>query len=128
MVRVPSGSMANTIIPGDHLVVKKRAIGEINRGDVIIFDFPKDPAIKYVSRVVGLPRESIEIRGKLVYIDGKEIPEQRVMVPNAAVEKLEELSSEGNGPYRVFYVYREGGAQAGVTSDLDSGDFGVNGA
>ena len=40
-VRVPTGSMANTILPGDHLVLKKRAFGDINRGDLIAFRYPE---------------------------------------------------------------------------------------
>ena len=127
LVRVPTGSMANTIVPGDHLVVKKRAFGEINRGDVIVFDFPKDPSIKYVSRVIGLPRETIEVRGELIYINGKELPEQRVTVKSASeAQVLEELSTEGTGPYRVFYVSREADDQA-ASSDSEGGTFGIKG-
>ena len=119
--------MANTIVPGDQLVVKKRAFGEINRGDVIVFDFPKDPSIKYVSRVIGLPRETIEVLGELIYINGKELPEQRVTVKSASEEQvLEELSTEGTGPYRVFYVSREADDQ-GVSSDSEGGTFGITG-
>ena len=128
MVRVPTGAMANTIIPGDRLIVKKRAFGEITRGDIIVFSYPRDPSMKYVSRVIGLPQETIEVRGKFVYINGKRLAEQRVTVkPNFDGDTLQELSTEGAGPYRVFYVSREGLDQAGVPSDLDGGDFGTSG-
>lgn len=122
MVRVPTGSMANTIIPGDHLVVKTRAFGEILRGDVILFDYPKNPSEKRVARVVGLPGESIELRGTAVYINGKELPEQRVIVePNDEPEALKELYTEGSGPYRVYYSPRDEGTPAQV-----DGIFGTN--
>lgn len=81
----------------------------------------------YVARVVGLPGESIEVRGLYVYVNGKEIPEQRVTVsPNLNRDGLEELSAEGTGPYRVFYVSRKPGNDAGRSGDLDGGRFGVN--
>jgi len=114
--------MANTIIPGDHLLVKRRAFGEISRGDLIIFDYPKDRSVKYVSRVVGLPGEAIELRGTSIYINGKELPEQRVIVnQDFESEALEELSTEGSGPYRVFYSQHPTG-----TSEVE-GVFGTDG-
>jgi signal peptidase I len=128
LIRVPGGSMANTIIPGDRLVVKKRAFGEINRGDLIVFRYPRDLSTHFLSRVIGLPRESIEIRGKFVYINGSELPEQRVTVkPDNLLEAglLEEFSTEGTGPYRVFYISREGVDVAGVSPDLETGAFGT---
>ena len=63
-VRIPTGSMANTILPGDYLVVKKRAFGDINRGDLIVFSYPGDPSTYYLSRVIGLPGETLEVRGR----------------------------------------------------------------
>lgn len=121
LVRVPTGAMANTIVPGDHLVVKKRAFGEINRGDIIIFKYPKDTSVHYVKRVIGLPRETVEVRGMLVYINGKELNEVRVMVkPYYEADVLEELSTEGSGPYRVYYFLRYGNDE----SDSEDGTFG----
>lgn len=117
--------MANTIIPGDHLVVKKRAFGEINRGDLIVFKYPKDPSIHYLSRVIGLPRETIEVRPRSVRINGKELAEQRVIVkPNFDSGVLEELSTEGTGPYRVYYSSPGEGDQTGVISEFEEGVFG----
>ncbi len=105
-VRVPTGSMANTVLPGDHLVVKKRAFGDIKRGDLIVFRYPGDPATYYFSRVIGLPGETLEVRGNILFIDDKQLMEQRVIVkPDDFFESdhLEELSNEGTGSYRVFY-------------------------
>jgi signal peptidase I len=87
VVRVPTGAMANTILPGDHVVVRKRAIGDIKRGDVIIFTYADDQSTHFISRVIGLPSETIQIRGRQVLINGKEL-----------------LSSEGEGPYQAFYL------------------------
>jgi signal peptidase I len=128
MVRVPTGAMANTIIPGDHLIVKK-SFGEIARGDIVVFRYPNQPSVQVIARVVGLPRETIEARDSLVYINGDPIPEQRVLVkPRYDLDSgvLEELSTEGSGPYRVFYHARVRGNQSG-TEDLSQTTFGVRG-
>jgi signal peptidase I len=125
MVRVPTGSMANTIIPGDRLLVRRHVFGqiEIRRGDLIVYGYPKNPSEKRISRVVGLPGESIELRGTSVFINGKELPEQRVtIVENYDREASKELQTEGSGPYRVYYVARDEGAAEQV-----NGIFGTNG-
>jgi len=127
LVRVPTGAMANTIIPGYCLVVKKRAFGKINRGDIIVFSYPKDTSVKYIFRVIGLPRETVEVRGMSVYINGKELSEQRVMVkPDEGGDVLQELSTEGSGPYRVYYFARDGNDEgSGISSDLQENTFGT---
>lgn len=107
LIRVPTGSMANTIIPGDHLVVKKRDFGGVNRGDLIVFSYQNDTATRHIARVIGMPHESIQIRDKVIYINDQPLDEQRVTVtPNDLFDSsiLEELSTEGAGPYRVYYV------------------------
>lgn len=106
LIRVPTGSMANTIIPGDPLVIKKRAFGEINTGDLLVFKYPGDLSVNYLARVVALPFETIHVRGRVIYINDKELMERRVMVkPDDLFESgvLEELFTEGVGSYRVFY-------------------------
>ena len=83
--RVPSGSLEPTIRPGDFILVNQFAyglhlpllnkkiveIGEPERGDITLFQFPKNPAIVYIKRVVGLPGDSIEYRHKQLYINGE---------------------------------------------------------
>ena len=95
-VHVPTGAMANTILPGDSLVVD-RLFGEIKRGDIIMFKYPMDPSVRYVSRVIGLPGETIEIRGTAVLINGEELSERRTMVDGESEAPLRELSTEGEG-------------------------------
>lgn len=110
-VRIPTGAMANTILIGDHLVVKKRAFGEINRADLIVFRYPADPGTYYLARVIGLPGETLEVHGRSIVIDDKPLMEQRVIVRADdlfASDHLEELSSEGSGSYRVFYQDNDG--------------------
>src|SRR5256885_10507788 len=120
MVRVPTGAMANTIVPGDCLVVK-RLLGEVKRGDIIIFRYPSQPTIQYVSRVVGLPGEIIQMRDNSVFINDKSIPEQRVFVRypyDFDFGVLDEISTEGSGPYRVFYFKRRENRLPSVNSDM----------
>src|SRR6185295_8629408 len=96
-VEVPTGSMLNTILVGDHLLVNRAVFGNagwlnpalpyrpIRRGDVIVFRHPTDPESLYVKRVVGLPGETIEIYGTRVYVDGQELPESKATVSDTAV-------------------------------------------
>ena len=127
-VRVPTGSMANTIVPGDHLIVIKY-LGEIGRGDIVVFKFPRDQSVQYVGRVVGLPQETIEVRERSVYINGSEIPEEKVTVKFDEVtdSPLEEISSEGSGPYRVFYWPRDEATASRQPNDYSEATFGTAG-
>lgn len=74
MALVPTSSMSNTIIPGDHVIVHKLS-GSPNRGDIVMYQETKDSE-RYLSRVVGLPGETIQVRDKSVYINGRILEEQ----------------------------------------------------
>src|SRR5215475_11037237 len=62
-VKVPTGAMKNTILPGEKLVAN-RITGEINRGDIVIFNFFPDPRTRFVSRIIGLPGETFFFQSK----------------------------------------------------------------
>ena len=51
------------------------AVRPPRRGEVIVFHYPRDPRQDFVKRVVGLPGETVELRGGVVYVDGQELPE-----------------------------------------------------
>jgi signal peptidase I len=96
--KIPSGSMEDTLLIGDHLLVNKfiygtqlpfsdeplLAIRQPERGDIIVFEFPEDKDKSYfkrrdfIKRVVGLPGDTVEIRNKNVFING-----ERYMTPEA---------------------------------------------
>ena len=80
---------------------------EVKRGQVLVFQYPGDDTY-YLGRVIGLPNETLEVRGTSVYIDrNKRVNEQKVMVRSVDPEdKLEELATEGQGRYSVFYEAR----------------------
>ena len=129
-VRVPTGSMMNTILPGDHLIVGK-TFGEIPRGSVVVFAYPGD-STRYVARVMGLPGETIEVRDRSVYINGAELSEEKILVKrdDAPRNKLEETSASGSGPYKVFYndmgeeplIDEPSGGTFGIASPFRLGD------
>ena len=73
---VPTGSMENTIMPGDHLLGLRSAcvMSEYERGDVIFFLFPDDEKQNYVKRIIGLPNEKVVINDGKIYINDSEVP------------------------------------------------------
>ena len=73
---VPTGSMENTIIPGDRLIGNRLAYlkDDPERGDIVIFRYPDDEESLYVKRVIGLPGETVDITDGKIYIDGNEEP------------------------------------------------------
>ncbi len=86
--QVPSGSMEETLLVGDHVVVDKLAFAprtlpwgpllprrELRRGDVVVFAGTEDPARDFVKRAVALGGERVEIRAKRLLVDGVEVPE-----------------------------------------------------
>lgn len=90
--RIPSGSMMPTLLAGDFILVNKFSygirlpvvgtkiidIGQPQRGDIVVFRFPKDPAIDYIKRVVGLPGDRIRYSDKTVYINGEKAVQEYV--------------------------------------------------
>lgn len=98
--KIPSGSMLDTLQIGDHLLVSKFAYdvrlpsdiwldttdgkvlmktGDPQRGDIVVFLFPEDESKDFIKRVIGLPGETLEVRDKVVYINGQPIDEPYVL-------------------------------------------------
>ncbi len=97
--KIPSGSMIPTLMIGDHILVSKLAYGiqwpgdckmHVNlppvtcytshtlvafgapsRGDIIVFRFPEDEDKDFIKRIVGVPGDSIEIKSKVVFVNGQ---------------------------------------------------------
>ncbi len=95
---IPSGSMVPTLLVGDYLFVSKYAYGysrhslpwslplipgrifasQPERGDVLVFKWPRDNATDYIKRVIGLPGDRIQVRGGMLYINDKPVRRERI--------------------------------------------------
>jgi signal peptidase I len=75
--KIPSGSMLQTLQVGDHILVNKFLYRFTSpaRGDIIVFKFPQDETRDFIKRVVGLPGDTVELRGKLLSINGQPVEE-----------------------------------------------------
>lgn len=69
---IPSDSMQPTLMKGDRLLVDKTIYrrSEPQRGDLIVFNYPPDPKVRFLKRLVGLPGDTIEIREGHLVING----------------------------------------------------------
>ena len=130
-VKVPTGSMQNTITIGDHLLVNKFIFApgetlpflpqrEIKRGDIIVFKYPGNPydpkrddrpdnrpiLTNYVKRVIGLPGDRIRIEGNNVIVNDEVIPEHRIEArDHNRKDPLEIVNSPPRQPGELYDVY-----------------------
>lgn len=113
---IPSGSMEETLLIGDHLFVNRFIYGpasselerkllpsrEVRRGDVVIFRSPERPTVDMVKRCIGLPGDVIEIVDKQLYVNGEHVDDEdyvihkdRRVIPAIASQR------DNFGPYEV---------------------------
>ena len=132
-VTVPTGSMQNTILIGDYLLVNKFIFSpggnplpflpmrDIDRGDIIVFKYPGNSVkpdtdrdrglvkyqINYVKRVIGLPGETVEFRNNQVFINGQALSEHRIIgdveVKDAALVTKEFEERKPDDKWDVYY-------------------------
>lgn len=93
--QIPSGSMENTIMPGDRIIGNRLSytFADPERFDIIIFRYPDDESQLFIKRIVGLPGETVEITDGKIYIDGSAEPLDDV--------ETKEPTSGTFGPYKV---------------------------
>lgn len=141
-VKVPTGSMKNTIWIQDHLLVNKFIFGpdrwnipilpgrEIRRGDIVVFKFPKTPETNFVKRVIGLPGDTVEydFSTNSVYINGQPLPERRVFVesqynddPSPLVEQ--QSDPDGQGAQWTAYYYQNDHESVASTYSEDGAKY-----
>ena len=90
--KIPSESMVKTLLVGDHLLASKFSYGikipfthtyiykgeDPVKGDIIIFEYPNDPSVDYIKRIVGVPGDIIEVRNKQLFRNGEPVKESFV--------------------------------------------------
>jgi len=110
--KIPTGSMEPNLLVGDHLIVNKmlfaptvfgleRAVmpmRAVRRGDIVVFKYPEEPERDFIKRVIGLPGDRLELRRKVIYINGQPLTE-----PYAHLEVPASESAGVTGDLREFY-------------------------
>ena len=117
--KIPTGSMENNLLIGDHLLVNKFIFGptplalgravlpvrSIRRGDIVVFKYPDEPDRDFIKRVIGLPGETIELRNKKVFVNGRPFDESYVHFLTPPSNDYQEVTSydvrERFGPVTV---------------------------
>lgn len=103
-VVVEGTSMLPQLHDGERLLVNKLVYykiqsvswGHLERGDIVVFWYPKEPDKSYVKRIIGLPGETVEVRNGRIYIDGNELNESYLdsehnqSLPSFPPKKVEE--------------------------------------
>ena len=109
---IPSSSMEDNLLIGDHVIVDKLAYGPtgplsryllpyapVRRGDIIVFRFPLDPGQNYVKRVIGLPGDHLRIERRQVYVNGRALDEPYKVHKTAWLEPYRDtFPAEPYGP------------------------------
>jgi len=117
--KIPTGSMENNLLIGDHLLVNKFVFGPttsaleravlpvrpVRRGDIVVFKYPEDPERDFIKRVIGLPGETVEVRRKVVHVGGRPLDEPYVHFLQPAAASDSEVTAydvrENYGPVTV---------------------------
>lgn len=104
---IPTGSMENTLVAGDRVLVNKAAyrFHDIRRGDVVVFKRPDNWAVEQtvkdlIKRVIGIPGDEVTIRDCSVYVDGRRLVEP--YVDDRCTEPASEVvDPDGDGTFSV---------------------------
>lgn len=135
--RIPSGSMMPTLLEGDFIFVNKFVyglrwpvintkfleIGEPERGDVVVFKLPSDPAVNYIKRVIGLPGDTVyyDQGSKQLTINGEKVPIE--IVGNYANDPGMALAQEALGDGEHKLLLTRGALSRGGTYEVPEGHY-----
>lgn len=138
--KIPSGSMIPTLYVGDFIFVNKFAFGlklpfsdlfgapitllkreSPHRGDIVVFLYPRDPSVHYIKRVIGLPGDTVEVRNKTVFINGKALDQAE----KNGDEKISQLKDIGDPRYgdshmRLLLEKIDGGHEHNILVDANN--------
>jgi signal peptidase I len=97
--KFPSGSMEPTLLIGDHILVDRREDAKNpKRGDLIVFQYPEDPAKDFIKRVVAVGGDKVEIKDKVLYVNSNEIKEPYVSHQEANMIPASQNPRDNYGP------------------------------
>ena len=114
--KIPSGSMEDTLLVGDFLLANKfiygakipllpihlPALREPKPGDIVIFKYPKNTKVNYIKRCVAVEGQTVEIRNKVLYVDGERFPDPlSVKHTDPGIRSPGRDSRDNFGPYKV---------------------------
>lgn len=113
--KIPSGSMLQTLLIGDHILVNKFIYGikipfsdnriliftKPKRGDIIVFKYPEDPSRDFIKRVIAVEGDIIESKKKIIYVNGKPINESYVQHSDNSIHSGTIEPRDNFGPYLV---------------------------
>ena len=79
--RVQGTSMLPMLEDGERIIVNKFVyrFHPIERGDVVVFWYPKDPSVSFIKRVIGMPDDTVELRNGVLYVNGEGLKEDYVL-------------------------------------------------
>lgn len=115
--KIPSGSMIPTLTVGDHIFVNKFIYGlripftkkrffkfhSPERGDVIVFIYPKDEKLDFIKRIVGLPGDRVQIKGEDLWINGEKVVKTTLNISEVAGD-VTRLKRDGDGTVPSFVI------------------------
>jgi signal peptidase I len=113
--KIPSGSMEDTLVIGDCLLVNKFIYGirvpfsdlclpglrDPQRGDVIVFKYPEDRSKDFIKRLIGVPGDEIQVRDKRVYVNGTLYQNPHEVHKDQKTLPRESAPRDNFGPVRV---------------------------
>lgn len=113
--KIPSGSMLQTLLIGDHILVNKFIYGtkipftdkrilvltNPKRGDIIVFKYPEDPNRDFIKRVIAVEGDIIESRNKEVYVNGKRLNETYIQHTDQSLKIGGTEPRDNFGPFLV---------------------------
>lgn len=105
--------MIETLQAQERLIVSRLSyiLGEPERGDVIVFQYPYDPQRDFVKRIIGLPGETVAINNGIVFIDGKALPNESAYVTYTSRDTKPPLEL-GDDEYYVMGDNRPGSSDS----------------
>lgn len=97
--KIPAGSMEPTLLIGDHILVD-RQMAALNpkRGDLIVFEYPEDPSKYFIKRVVAVGGDTVEIKNKVLFLNGMELHEPYVTHKEADMIPASQNPRDNFGP------------------------------